>query len=632
MVNLFKNLIFTSLAALILSSCGKSEFGDFNPEVFDSTELTGGTSPKNSRVYTRASNGSDKALSAAKAASNPKSVSDKILTSRVVSVDIGPDTDAVPENMTIRVSLENPNDEFIFSGEAPTSNKVVVDLKALNSQSTLKVFCSTTECQTYVGVLKADGASTSFTMRNVTAKARLLFLNQASTLELLDKFLLTHPLLPIFIEKFTASTAVSAFASEISMGRSIFKIELAINSNQKICLEGELQNTDLTGQPLPQVNITCGTHFLPFQSLKLIGNTQNGQVAIRFEIPDTENYFDLFVDFNGKNIEPAKKPLLQPDLSVNPRMAPAINNNAFISINLQKPRTSLINEQFSRDFPPLEFPIKNSSALTFTPEETYGHQITQKWIQRWQGNKISIPHCFRRDSAEINYKPSLVRFFKASKVYFEKIKNQFETLDVPANFFFTTLVESPRFFKPTPIIEVSSSGAVGPWQFMRATGRERGLKTFALVNGEADTRDERGDFMKASTAAINYFDFLLKYFIKADYKLAFAAYNNGAGGIYSYIRNIVSVDKYDAFFKQNFKNKPLVKKPDLAHERINNKFGNLKTSKGDDWWDLAEKWGEQSPDYWFLHEFHMMSCETREYVPKLISAMMINEDPKKFGF
>ena len=70
----------------------------------------------------------------------------------------------------------------------------------------------------------------------------------------------------------------------------------------------------------------------------------------------------------------------------------------------------------------------------------------------------------------------------------------------------------------------SWAGAVGPWQFMPATGRIMGLKVNRRV-------DERRDIYKSTHAASRYLTSL--YSLYGDWLLVIAAYNGGPGKVNS---------------------------------------------------------------------------------------------------
>ncbi len=68
----------------------------------------------------------------------------------------------------------------------------------------------------------------------------------------------------------------------------------------------------------------------------------------------------------------------------------------------------------------------------------------------------------------------------------------------------------------------SWAGAVGPWQFMPATGREQGLRVRKVV-------DDRRDLERSTEAALDYLTSLRRRF--GDWHLALAAYNCGPGRV-----------------------------------------------------------------------------------------------------
>src|SRR6187549_1500817 len=101
----------------------------------------------------------------------------------------------------------------------------------------------------------------------------------------------------------------------------------------------------------------------------------------------------------------------------------------------------------------------------------------------------------------------------------------------------------PRELKYLAVIEsylktyaVSWAGAVGPWQFMPATGRKFGLK----IN---DYVDERTDYYKSTHAAAKYLNEL--YNIYKDWLLVIAAYNGGPGNVDAAIRKSKSKNFWD---------------------------------------------------------------------------------------
>src|SRR5258708_18760697 len=65
--------------------------------------------------------------------------------------------------------------------------------------------------------------------------------------------------------------------------------------------------------------------------------------------------------------------------------------------------------------------------------------------------------------------------------------------------------------------------AKGPWQFMKPTAKEHGLKTDWFI-------DERSDPEKATIAAAKYLKALSRMF-NGDWNLVLAAYNGGPGRV-----------------------------------------------------------------------------------------------------
>ncbi len=116
---------------------------------------------------------------------------------------------------------------------------------------------------------------------------------------------------------------------------------------------------------------------------------------------------------------------------------------------------------------------------------------------------------------------------------------------------------------------LSIARAAGPWQFMRATGKMYGL----TIN---DFVDERRDPAKSTVAAAQYLTSLYAMF--GDWHLAAASYNAGEGRVMRAVR------------------------------------------------------GLESQDFFTASEARRLPNETRNYVPKLIAAMIISKNPEKFGF
>ncbi|MBF0440516.1 MAG: transglycosylase SLT domain-containing protein [Oligoflexales bacterium] len=115
----------------------------------------------------------------------------------------------------------------------------------------------------------------------------------------------------------------------------------------------------------------------------------------------------------------------------------------------------------------------------------------------------------------------------------------------------------------------SRAKAIGTWQFMKATAMSYNLRVDYWI-------DERRDPIKSTLAAASYLKDLYIQF--GDWYLAIAAYNAGPGKI----RNAI------------------------------------------------QKTG--SRDFWILTKTRYLKKETRQYVPKMLAALIIASNPEKYGF
>jgi soluble lytic murein transglycosylase-like protein len=123
----------------------------------------------------------------------------------------------------------------------------------------------------------------------------------------------------------------------------------------------------------------------------------------------------------------------------------------------------------------------------------------------------------------------------------------------------------------------SKAGAVGPWQFTPATAKAFGLR----VDPETD---EREDVLKSTVAACRYLrELILDFGNGSSVMLALAAYDLGPAKVKQAILKTVQ----DPIKQRNF---------------------------------------------WYLYRARALPTETREYVPKVMAAILIGRNPQKFGF
>ncbi|HEX6973954.1 MAG TPA: LysM peptidoglycan-binding domain-containing protein, partial [Vicinamibacterales bacterium] len=150
--------------------------------------------------------------------------------------------------------------------------------------------------------------------------------------------------------------------------------------------------------------------------------------------------------------------------------------------------------------------------------------------------------------------------------YLPMIQNVFRAEGLPLDLAYIPIIESG--FKTNAL---SKASAKGPWQFMKATAIENGLKHDWYI-------DERSDPEKATVAAAKYLKSLAKMF-DGDWNLVLAAYNGGQGRV----------------------------------QRA------MKRAGTEDFWELSD-----TSKY--------LPKETREYVPLILAAIIVAKNPVQYGF
>jgi soluble lytic murein transglycosylase-like protein len=147
----------------------------------------------------------------------------------------------------------------------------------------------------------------------------------------------------------------------------------------------------------------------------------------------------------------------------------------------------------------------------------------------------------------------------------------FEQNNLPPDLAYIVLVESA-----ISVDAASSAGAVGLWQFTAATARQYGLKV-------TDAVDERLNVPKSTRAACRYIrELILDFGSGSSVMLVLAAYNLGPSRVKTAVRKVT-----DPIKQRNF---------------------------------------------WYLYRVRAVPPETREYVPKVIAAMIIARHPERYGF
>jgi Transglycosylase SLT domain/FHA domain len=152
-----------------------------------------------------------------------------------------------------------------------------------------------------------------------------------------------------------------------------------------------------------------------------------------------------------------------------------------------------------------------------------------------------------------------------------RIGRVLERNHLPRDFAYMVLVESAMH--PS---DRSAAGGAGLWQLTPATARGLGLR----VNGEVDQRLNLNESTEAASRYIR--SLILDFGAGSSVMLALAAYDVGPARVKKAIQRVT----------------------DPIRQR----------------------------DFWYLYRTHALPEETREYVPKVIAAMIIGRNPGRYGF
>ncbi len=129
----------------------------------------------------------------------------------------------------------------------------------------------------------------------------------------------------------------------------------------------------------------------------------------------------------------------------------------------------------------------------------------------------------------------LDRTFRRGARYLHYIVGEIEKRGMPMELALLPVVESA--FNP---VAYSRSRASGLWQFIPSSGRHYGLEQNWWI-------DERRDVIESTQAALNYLEYLHRYF-DGDWFLAIAAYNGGEGTVSAAIRRNSAAGRPTDFF------------------------------------------------------------------------------------
>ena len=210
-------------------------------------------------------------------------------------------------------------------------------------------------------------------------------------------------------------------------------------------------------------------------------------------------------------------------------------------------------------------------------ERSFAEQEIEALLEEFGAERYNVPGDFVRDVEsyierfQTVDRPVMERAFSATVSRFEAMRAQFQAENVPPDLAYLVLVESSLLNGRR-----SGAGAVGLWQLRAPTARAFGLR----VDGEVD---ERLDAVKSTEAASRYLKrLILEFGSGTSVMLALAAYNLGPSRVRAAVRRV---------------DDPI-----------------------------------QQRNFWYLYSARRLPRETREFVPRIVAAMIIGRNPERYGF
>lgn len=199
-------------------------------------------------------------------------------------------------------------------------------------------------------------------------------------------------------------------------------------------------------------------------------------------------------------------------------------------------------------------------------------------LTKFDAQTYAVPPVFRealREQVDILAKSSNLKFiYKRRNRHWEAITREFAALGLPEEMAYIAWAETQ--FDPEA---VSSAGAKGMWQMTPGTARELGLRV-------DDKVDERLDVPKQTRAAARKLANLLAEFGADSFMLALASYNRGEAGVRRVLHR-------------------------LAQEK--------------------DGFRKEKRDFWHLYRLKRLPAETMDYVPRVLAAAVVCNDPARYG-
>ena len=169
-------------------------------------------------------------------------------------------------------------------------------------------------------------------------------------------------------------------------------------------------------------------------------------------------------------------------------------------------------------------------------------------------------------------RPLIAKALNGAAPQLKTMRQILEREQLPPDLAYIPLVESA--LAPG---QLSAAGAAGPWQLTAVTGRALGLR----IDKETD---ERTNVVKSTRASCRYLrELILDFGSGSSVMLALAAYDLGP----TKVKQAIIATVHDPIKQRSF---------------------------------------------WYLYRVNALPKETREYVPKVVAAMIIGRNPSHFGF
>ena len=226
--------------------------------------------------------------------------------------------------------------------------------------------------------------------------------------------------------------------------------------------------------------------------------------------------------------------------------------------------------------------LEQKDKAAATKAEESGDELDRairRILRKFEADTYAVPPIFKERlqhyiEQKTNNKAYLRQVYARKKQYWPIIVKEFSTLGLPEEMGYVAWVESQ--FDPYAESQVHAKGM---WQFMDFRAREMGLRVDSRI-------DERTDVVKSTHAAAKYLANLLAEFGSDSFMLAIASYNKGENGMRRVLHQI-------------------------AQEP-----GGFRKEKR---------------DFWHLYRLKKLPAETLEYVPQILAAAIISNNPQKYG-